>query len=88
MVVEVIIRVSHEDLPILRVVIRCDVMVAVNGEAPHIFMIIIEVNVGVKIIMAPLKWRLFVDLISIIVIFIIGILRICREGGVIQYSWR
>lgn len=79
-------RVIHDDAPILSVVMRWEVMVTVNGEAPQTFMIIIEVNVGVKIIIVPFINFLFVDLVNIDVIFMMGVRIICREGGVIQYN--
>lgn len=87
-VIEMIVRVSHEGAPILRVVMRWEVMVTVNGEAPQIFIIIIDVNVGVNIIMVPFRNRVFVELVNMDVIFMIGVSVTCRDGGVSQYSWR
>lgn len=83
---DTIVSVIHDDVPILSVVMRWEVMVTVNGEAPQTFMVMIEVNVGVKIIIVPFINFLFVDLVSIDVIFMMGVRIICREGGVIQYS--
>lgn len=87
-VIEMVIMVSHEGAPILIVVMRWEVMVTVNGEAPQIFITMIEVNVGVSTIIVPFRNRVFVDLVNMDVIFMIGVSVICRDDGVSQYSCR
>ena len=82
------IIVNHMGKPVLRVTIKCEVIEIVYGAAPYRFIMIIDVNVGAKTIMALLSKNLFVDLVNIDEMLVIIEKTINREDGEIQYIWK
>lgn len=83
----IMIRVSQVGAPILRVVIKWDVRVIVNGAAPHRFRMMIEYNVGFIIDLALFTNILLVDLVREDVILIVVDIIMYLVEGVIQYMW-
>ena len=81
------IRVNQMGAPTLRVVIKWEVRVIVNGAAPHKFIMIIKYRVGAIIDVAPFMNVLLVDLAKEDAVLIMMRITADLVEEVVQYMW-